>query len=33
MATSVDRVDALDEVLRSAFANITEPTLVEVAVD
>jgi benzoylformate decarboxylase len=33
MAISVDRCEALDDALRSAFANLTEPTLVEVAVD
>ena len=32
-ATCVDRTDALDDALRTAFANVTEPTLVEVAVD
>jgi benzoylformate decarboxylase len=32
-ATSVDRQDALDDALRSAFADIAQPTLVEVAVD
>jgi benzoylformate decarboxylase len=32
-AISVDRADALDDALRSAFANLTGPTLVEVAVD
>jgi benzoylformate decarboxylase len=32
-ALSVDRHEALDDALRTAFANITEPTLVEVAVD
>jgi benzoylformate decarboxylase len=33
MAISVDRCEALDDALRSAFANLTAPTLVEVAVD
>jgi benzoylformate decarboxylase len=32
-ATAVDRPDALDEALQTAFANAAEPTLVEVAVD
>ena len=32
-AISVDRHDALDEALRTAFANVAQPTLVEVAVD
>jgi benzoylformate decarboxylase len=32
-AISVDRAEALDDALRSAFANLTGPTLVEVAVD
>jgi benzoylformate decarboxylase len=32
-AISVNRRDALDDALRSAFANTAEPTLVEVAVD
>ena len=32
-ATAVDRCDVLDDVLRAAFANTAEPTLVEVAVD
>ena len=32
-AISVDRLDALDDALRTAFANSAEPTLVEVAVD
>ena len=32
-ATSVDRTDVLDNALRTAFANITQPTLAEVAVD
>jgi benzoylformate decarboxylase len=32
-AIAVDRCDALDDALRSAFAIVTEPTLVEVAVD
>jgi len=32
-ATAVDRTDALDEALRTAFANVTKPTLVEVAVE
>jgi benzoylformate decarboxylase len=32
-AISVDRGDALDDVLRSAFATTAGPTLVEVAVD
>jgi benzoylformate decarboxylase len=32
-ATSVERTDALDDALRAAFANLSEPTLVEVAVD
>jgi len=32
-ATAVDRKDVVDEALRTAFANLTRPTLVEVAVD
>jgi benzoylformate decarboxylase len=32
-ATAVDRCEALDDALGTAFANVTEPTLVEVAVD
>src|SRR5262249_29023005 len=32
-ATAVDSREALDDALRTAFANVTEPTLVEVAVD
>ena len=32
-ATAVDRIDALDEAIRTAFANVAKPTLVEVAVD
>ena len=32
-ATAVDRKDGVDEALRTAFANLTRPTLVEVAVD
>jgi benzoylformate decarboxylase len=32
-AIAVDRHDALDDALRTAFANVAEPTLVEVAVD
>jgi benzoylformate decarboxylase len=32
-AIAVDRSDALDEALRIAFANVTKPTLVEVAVE
>jgi benzoylformate decarboxylase len=32
-AIAVDRCEALDDALRSAFANVSEPTLVEVAVD
>jgi benzoylformate decarboxylase len=32
-AIAVDRHDALDEALQTAFANVAEPTLVEVAVD
>src|SRR5215469_7967077 len=32
-ANAVDRIDALDDALRTAFANRTEPTLMEVAVD
>jgi thiamine pyrophosphate-dependent acetolactate synthase large subunit-like protein len=32
-ATAVDRTGALDEALRTAFTNVTKPTLVEVAVD
>jgi benzoylformate decarboxylase len=32
-ATAVDRCEALDEALQTVFANVTEPTLVEVAVD
>jgi benzoylformate decarboxylase len=32
-AISVDRLDALDDALRTSFANSAEPTLVEVAVD
>jgi benzoylformate decarboxylase len=32
-AIAVDRADALDEALRAAFCALTEPTLVEVAVD
>jgi len=32
-ATAVDRKDGVDEALRTAFANQTAPTLVEVAVD
>jgi len=32
-AISVDRCDALDEALRTAFANLAKPTLVEVVVD
>ena len=32
-ATAVDRCEALDDALRTAFANVAEPTLVEVAVD
>src|SRR5271166_6213742 len=32
-AIAVDRHDALDDALRTAFAAVTEPTLVEVAVD
>jgi len=32
-AVSVDRGDALDEALRTAFATAAGPTLVEVAVD
>jgi len=32
-AVSVDRCDALDDALQTAFANVTEPTLVEVGVD
>jgi benzoylformate decarboxylase len=32
-ATTVDSWEALDHALRTAFANLTEPTLVEVAVD
>jgi benzoylformate decarboxylase len=32
-ATVVDRTDALDDALRIAFATVSEPTLVEVAVD
>jgi benzoylformate decarboxylase len=31
--TVVDRCEALDDALRTAFANATKPTLVEVAVD
>jgi benzoylformate decarboxylase len=32
-AIAVDRCEALDDALRTAFANLAEPTLVEVAVD
>jgi benzoylformate decarboxylase len=32
-ALAVDRLEALDDALRTAFANLTKPTLVEVAVD
>ena len=32
-ATPVDRCDALDDALRTAFANVAQPTLVEVAID
>jgi benzoylformate decarboxylase len=32
-AVAVDRTDALDDALCAAFANVTNPTLVEVAVD
>ena len=32
-AISVNRCEALDDALQTAFANVTEPTLVEVAVD
>ena len=32
-ATAVESCEALDDALRTAFANVTEPTLVEVAVD
>ena len=32
-AIAVDRCEALDDALRTAFANLTKPTLVEVAVD
>jgi thiamine pyrophosphate-dependent acetolactate synthase large subunit-like protein len=32
-AISVDRRDALDDALRSAFETTAEPTLLEVAVD
>ena len=32
-AIAVDRCEALDDALQTAFANVTEPTLVEVAVD
>ena len=32
-AIAVDRCEALDDALRTAFANVAEPTLVEVAVD
>jgi len=32
-AISIDRADALDDALQTAFATINEPTLVEVAVD
>jgi len=32
-AISIDRADALDDALQTAFANITQPTLAEVAVD
>ena len=32
-AGAVDRCEALDDALRTAFANVTQPTLVEVAVD
>jgi benzoylformate decarboxylase len=33
VATSVDRCEALDDALRTAFANVTQPTLVEVVID
>ena len=32
-AVAVDRCEALDDALQTAFANVTQPTLVEVAVD
>jgi benzoylformate decarboxylase len=32
-AIAIESCDALDDALRSAFANVTKPTLVEVAVD
>jgi benzoylformate decarboxylase len=32
-ATAVDRCAALDDALRTAFANVTQPTLVEVVID